>query len=162
MNTFRRKIQGVWVQMIRRCCNPLCKSYYLYGARGISVCHRWKESFENFFADMASSYKPGLLIDRTDTNGDYTPENCRWVTRTEQNNNTRRNRFYVIDGVKRSISQWAHLAGVNHNAMKWRLHHWPHEFILSPKLKNQHKPDGTFRSRCFTNTHHAEHVVSEK
>ena len=74
--------------MRRRCENPNSTNYKNYGARGIKVCDRW-QSFENFLADMGEKPDPALTLDRTNNEGDYEPDNCRWATRKEQRANKR-------------------------------------------------------------------------
>jgi hypothetical protein len=79
-----------WANMIQRCTNPNHKQFADYGGRGVTICERWRWSFENFLADMG--LKPlGLLLDRIDNDGNYTPSNCRWTTRLESNRNKRLN-----------------------------------------------------------------------
>lgn len=78
-----------WKSMKARCLNPKSPDWKYYGARGITVCDRWLESFENFLADMG--VRPaGLTLDRKENDGNYEPGNCRWATSTEQARNRAR------------------------------------------------------------------------
>ena len=92
--------------MIQCCENEYEKDYHHYGGRGITVCADW----HNFakFAEWAKSngYSEDLTLDRIDTNGSYTPENCRWVDRITQNNNTRGNLYITAFGSTMSLAQW--------------------------------------------------------
>ena len=84
------KLYNTWLRMKGRCNNPRSTSYQYYGARGISVCKEWKNDF-SAFRDwaMENGYQEGLSIDRIDVNGNYCPENCRWITMEEQQRNKR-------------------------------------------------------------------------
>jgi len=79
-----------WAAMRDRCLNPKSTSYADYGARGITICKRWLDSFDNFLADMGPRPR-GKSIDRIDVNGNYIKSNCRWATKKMQAKNQRRN-----------------------------------------------------------------------
>jgi len=87
-----------------RCFVPNANGYHSYGGRGITVCDRWKDSFENFYKDMGR--KPeNKSLDRIDPNGHYEPKNCRWATAKEQQNNRRVNRKFFYRGKHLTASQ---------------------------------------------------------
>ena len=82
-NAYKTRLYGVWGNMKYRCSNPNAQGYHNYGGKGIKVCDEWKE-FEPFQKwAIENGYRKGLSIDRVDSNGDYCPENCRWVTLSE-------------------------------------------------------------------------------
>jgi hypothetical protein len=95
-----------------RCLNSQNKDWKNYGARGITVCARWVDSFDSFLEDMLPTWEPGLSLDRIDVNGPYSPENCRWATLKQQGNNTRFNvHLDTPDGVM-TVSQAAEHYGL--------------------------------------------------
>lgn len=79
---------GTWLNMRQRCNNPHNPKYRLYGGRGIVICERWMQSFENFIEDMGPKPSPEHSIDRIDGDGNYELSNCRWATKKEQATNT--------------------------------------------------------------------------
>ena len=110
-----------WQQMKIRCFNPNRKDYSHYGSRGIAVCDRWKNSFENFLADMGLKPTPKHSIDRIDNDGDYQKDNCKWSTRVEQQNNRSSNRLITIEDVTLTITQWEKKMGFSKNVIQDRL-----------------------------------------
>lgn len=113
------KLHQVWRVMRQRCNNPKDPSFHNYGGRGIKVCERWK-SFSVFVADMGLRPE-GYDIDRIDNDGDYSPENCRWVTRTVNLNNRRNNHNLTWRGETRSLAAWARVLGINERTLTNRI-----------------------------------------
>lgn len=123
-----------WTTMKQRCLNPADKHFANYGARGITVCDRWRDSFEAFFADMGERPADKTSIDRIDNDRGYEPGNCRWADDIEQHNNKRNNRYLEVDGERATIGEWARRTGQS----MIRIHHrltlgWPDkEAVFGP------------------------------
>lgn len=116
----------IWISMRRRCLDPRDKDYANYGGRGIRVCETWKNSFENFWADMREGYNDSLTLGRQDNNGDYSPQNCKWETVKAQSNNTRTNIFLETPKGKMTMQQAAELYGIKPVTLRQRLRNgWP-------------------------------------
>ena len=98
---------SAWQSMRQRCMNPRMIQYRDYGGRGIEVCARWLESFENFIEDMGRKPTPRHSMDRIDPDGPYSPENCRWATPVVQARNQRLNRLVTFQGKTMSVAAWA-------------------------------------------------------
>jgi hypothetical protein len=108
-----------WVTIFARCESPSDSNYPLYGARGISVCERWRV-FENFLADMGER-PDGMSLDRINSDGNYEPGNCRWATIKQQNRNRRNNVLLTFDGHTRCLAEWAELMKIRHDTLRSRL-----------------------------------------
>lgn len=116
------RLYGIWFDMRRRCKASQNKRYDRYGGRGITVCPEWNESFESFRDwALANGYQEDLTIDRKDTNGPYSPENCRWATQKEQQNNRSNNHTITHDGKTLTLTQWAELTGLHRTTISRRL-----------------------------------------
>lgn len=123
-----------WGKMKTRCHDPNDQSYARYGGRGIAVCDRWRESFENFFEDMGFKPSPRHSIERKNNNGPYCKENCTWATRLEQNNNTSQNRRITFGGQTMTLAQWGRSLGLNWHTLNNRLRRgWSLENALTNK-----------------------------
>ena len=111
-------IYAAWGAMRSRCENPKNPAFKWYGARGITVCERWK-TFDNFYADMGDP-PPGMSMDRIDNDGNYEPGNVQWASKRQQANNTRANvKIETTDGVL-TLSQAAAKAGMTTNGLRLR------------------------------------------
>jgi len=126
-----------WLHMLSRCYNTKNKSYRYYGGRGIKVCDEWKD-FRKFIEDMGDCPKDKESIDRIDNNGDYTPENCRWADRSEQNNNKNSNVFITHNGETLTITEWAKRLGTNDCTIRGRIRRgWKVEDAVSLPVKKK-------------------------
>ncbi len=97
----------VWCGIKTRCTNENEPKYRYYGGRGIMMCERWLDSFDNFLTDMGPRPSPKHEIDRFPNNdGNYDPDNCRWATKVEQANNKRSNLILTMNGESLTLSQW--------------------------------------------------------
>ena len=115
-------VYSIWRGMIKRCHLPGSTSYRLYGAAGVSVCERWRESFEAFIADVGERPSSSHSIDRyPNCTGNYEPGNVRWATAKEQNNNKTDNRLIEFNGETMTMSQWAERIGISAKTLHMRL-----------------------------------------
>lgn len=111
--------------MVQRCYNNNHAQYKDYGGRGIEVCNRWKENqlnakgFWNFVADMGER-PDGMTLERINNNDNYTPENCKWATRKEQQRNRRNNLYITYNGKTQCAKDWAVEMGVNYITLRRR------------------------------------------
>lgn len=116
------KIYKVYAGIKSRCYNENNQDYSCYGGRGIKICNEWLSDFMNFYNwAMSNGYRENLTIERIDVNGNYEPKNCRWATRIEQSNNTRRNRFVIYNNEKHTIAEWSRILGIDYRKLENRI-----------------------------------------
>lgn len=137
-NTSHR-LYGRYYRMLDRCYNKNSHSYKYYGARGIEVCDRWRESFDNFLEDMESSYREGLQLDRIDNDKNYSPSNCRWATHSENMLNRRGFKNETgYPGVRKVNSGYMGRFQKNKNNYKTRIYKTPEKaYDELQKLKSK-------------------------
>lgn len=130
-----------WKAMLGRCYTPGTNDYDRYGGRGITVCDRWRgpKGFVNFFADMGD--RPvGMQIDRKDSNGNYSPDNCKWSTPKQQQRNRCSNRLVEYQGQSITVTELSERTGVHLDTLRarldagWSVDRAAHQTVLRPKL----------------------------
>lgn len=128
----------VWTGIRERCLCETNHNWALYGGRGIILCQRWAESFDNFLADVGPRPTPNHSLDRIDNNGPYSPENCRWATHKQQMNNTRRCVLLEHLGKTHTITEWAAMTGLNRLTLSSRIKAgWTVERALTTPAKQR-------------------------
>ena len=103
----QKDIYEIWTGMKQRCYNPRAFGYEYYGGKGVGVCKRWKDSFDNFYKDMGPRPSNKHSIDRIDNNTDYSPNNCRWANSKEQSRNKESNVILELNGERKTLTDWA-------------------------------------------------------
>lgn len=125
-----------WFSMKQRCLNSERRNWKDYGGRGIAVCDHWRDSFENFYADMGPRPTAQHSLDRKDVNGPYDKANCRWATKKEQSRNRRNNHRITFRGETLTITEWAERIGVDAQVVFKRLQSgWELEKALTTPLR---------------------------
>ena len=134
---YKHPLYKIWWAMNLRCYDKTTEHFHRYGGRGIKVCDRWRGSmpngetiasidgFTNFVVDMGNR-PPKHSIDRVDNDGDYSPDNCRWATKTQQANNTSTNVYITYNGTTMTISDWTRALSLDtpcwyYNAIKYGI-----------------------------------------
>lgn len=127
------RLYFTWQHIIGRCKRKSDRAFKWYGGRGITVCEEWLNSFECFHDwAMKNGYADNLTIDRIDVNGNYCPENCRWITIEEQQRNKSNNTFVEYAGETKTVGAWAEIFDCFPGAVykeiltrEGRVHGWP-------------------------------------
>lgn len=137
------RLYPIWVAMRKRCYNPKNHAFERYGARGITVCDEWLHDFNSFYEwSMTSGYDENAprgqyTLDRIDNDNGYSPDNCRWITLKEQQNNRSSSRMITFNGETHTMYDWAKILGMSYqtlnNRINWRR--WSIEKALTQPTK---------------------------
>jgi hypothetical protein len=126
-----------WTGIITRCCNSRNHGYARYGGRGITVCERWRSSFEAFYEDMGDRPSPRHSIERVNNGLGYSKENCVWATPSQQARNRRSNRLLTFNGQTKSLVEWAEELGMQPDTLGRRLKDgWSVERALTTPVRH--------------------------
>lgn len=134
----RGRLRYVYYDMIRRCHNEKDNNYDSYGKRGITVCDEWREDCCNFYRwAKETGYAEGLQLDRKDNNGNYCPENCHWVTPSDNAYNKRNTRLITYKGETKNLREWAKETGISKYILADRIYKykWDIERALTQPVK---------------------------
>ena len=129
------RLYHIWCTMKARCNRPTSGKYDRYGGRGIKLCDEWQR-FEPFYEwAVSNGYSEELSIDRIDNDGNYEPDNCRWVKNKVQANNTSRVKRLTYQGVTHTYSEWSEITGIPHKVISKRIYKgWSVEDALSIEI----------------------------
>ena len=135
------RLYQIWADMKTRCLNSRNPFYHCYGGRGIRVCDEWIESYDAFKKwAIKHGYDDSLTIDRINVDGDYTPDNCRFVSQKVQANNRRNNRFLTYNGKTHTISEWSKITGIPYGTLSGRiLCGWQEKRAIEEPVKKKNK-----------------------
>lgn len=119
---FEKELSIIFNQMKQRCYNKKCKAYKNYGERGIKICDEWLDDFNSFYLwSTKNNFNSNLSIDRIDVNGNYEPNNCRWITNLEQQNNKRNNKYLEFNGQKHTYAEWSRILNIPSSTISDRI-----------------------------------------
>ena len=138
----RTRLGSIYHNMKTRCTNPNYDKYKYYGGKGVSICDEWLKSYDAFEEwALSHGYKDHLTLERKDVNGNYTPENCCWVSRKKQANNRTSNRYIKYRGKTKTVAEWSEITGINYKTLSERIDHgWPIYKAMTTPVQNTKHP----------------------
>lgn len=118
----KTRLFSIWSKMVARCTNKNNPAYKWYGDRGINVCNEWKNDFVAFYSWAKNNgYHDELTLERIDVNGNYEPNNCKWIPLNEQPLNTRKTKYLTYHGERKTVSEWSKITGIKKNTILNRM-----------------------------------------
>ena len=140
----KNSLYAIWISMKQRCLNQRSQSFHHYGGRGIGICGEWLEYEEFHRWAIPSGYSEGLSIERIDNDGEYSPTNCKWITRGQQAYNKRNSSSLTHNEDTKTFGEWQNITGINRRTIQSRIENgWPVEKALAVKPKpkgGMHEP----------------------
>lgn len=147
-NNSNTRLYKIWANIKSRCLNPKVNNYCNYGGRGIKICEEWL-LYENFYKwANCNNYSDILQIDRIDVNGNYEPNNCRWVTPKEQSNNKRNNLIFEYKNKSQTLKKWAEDLKIDYMLLYNRIirNKWTFEKAITvPIMENRRNRNAKHR-----------------
>lgn len=145
-NMTHTKLYRRWLGIKARCYIKNTENYKYYGGRGIIMCNEWKNDFRVFYNwAINNGYNENLTIDRIDVNGNYEPNNCRWVNRKIQMNNTTSNYNIEYNEQNKTLSEWSNFLNIPINTLHARIHrlNWSVEKAFTTPIRKIKKSKNT-------------------
>lgn len=133
------RLYRIWLCMKNRCSNDKDKYWKSYGGKGVNVCESWKNNFMNFYEwSINNGYSDDLTLDRINVNGMYCPDNCRWSTSKEQQNNKSNNHYITYNGETKTMMQWSEELNIKYSTLRARIntYKWSVEKALSKPVRS--------------------------
>lgn len=147
------RLYRIWQMMRQRCNNENAENYKYYGGRGICVCDEWGNDFSLFALwSFANGYNDNLTIDRIESDGNYEPSNCRWISKKEQMNNRSSNTKYTYDGETHTLSEWADIYKINKGTFytRWSNGKRGTELFAPAKIKKENRKPVEYNGKTQT------------
>lgn len=135
-NLKNKRVYNIWLGIKARCYNKNSDNFKYYGGRGIKICDEWLNNPVAFYNwSMENGYSEKLEIDRIDNDKNYSPNNCRWTTRKNQNRNSSHNNFITYNGKTKCLTEWAEELGIKRTTLSGRIniYHWTIERAFETK-----------------------------
>lgn len=134
----KHPLYKIYCNMMSRCYNPGMDRYKNYGGRGIKVCDEWKERGDEFVKwGLSNGWQPGLSIERINIDGDYSPDNCKFIPIGQQYLNKTTTKLITVDGVTKPFRAWARFYGMDQGTLHYQMKKRPIEYCLVNKTQSK-------------------------
>lgn len=136
-NGNKTRLYGLWSRMRQRCSDVNSNDFKYYGGRGIKVCDEWLNYYVFHDWALANGYADSLSIDRIDNEGNYKPDNCRWVVLEQQARNKRNNHLITFHGLTKTLIEWSRELQIESSLLRYRIKVWDIEKAFTISVRGQ-------------------------